>query len=143
MDAALHFANCTAPFYSNIRVGIGYDAANVLSLLLSGASSSAKRALLPIIREMQDKACVVPLQAATDLVEQHRIDIFKIPTESNISDLLMKALNLGALTCLMSPSPSLSPVFGSEIVSSFPPLALRDHPTMEKERRGNGEELTA
>uniref|UniRef100_A0A0G4G2I4 Reverse transcriptase Ty1/copia-type domain-containing protein n=1 Tax=Chromera velia CCMP2878 TaxID=1169474 RepID=A0A0G4G2I4_9ALVE len=143
IDAALHFANCTAPFYSNIRVGIGCDAANVLSLLLSGASSSAERALLPIIREMQDKACVVPLQAATDLVEQHRIGIFKIPTDSNLSDLLTKALDLGALTRLMSPSPSLSPVFGSEIVSSLPPLALRDRPTMEKERRGDGEELTA
>uniref|UniRef100_A0A0G4IDK7 Integrase catalytic domain-containing protein n=1 Tax=Chromera velia CCMP2878 TaxID=1169474 RepID=A0A0G4IDK7_9ALVE len=143
IDTALHFANCTAPFYSNIRVGIGCDAANVLSLLLSGTSSSAKRTLLPIIWEMQDKACVVPLQAATDLVEQHRIGIFKIPTDSNLSDLLTKALNLGALTRLMSPSPSLSPVFGSEIVSSLPPLALRDRPTMEKERRGDGEELTA
>uniref|UniRef100_A0A0G4HAP1 Reverse transcriptase Ty1/copia-type domain-containing protein n=1 Tax=Chromera velia CCMP2878 TaxID=1169474 RepID=A0A0G4HAP1_9ALVE len=106
IDAALHFANCTAPFYSNIRVRIGCDAANVLSLLLSGASSSAERALLPIIQEMQDKACIVPLQAATDLVEQHRIGIFKIPTESNLSDLLTKALDLGALTHLMSPSPS-------------------------------------
>uniref|UniRef100_A0A0G4HSQ5 Uncharacterized protein n=1 Tax=Chromera velia CCMP2878 TaxID=1169474 RepID=A0A0G4HSQ5_9ALVE len=143
IDAALHFANCIAPFYSNIRVGIGCDVANILSLLLSGASSSAKRALLPIIREMQDKACVVPLQAAADLVEQHRIGIFKIPTESNLSDLLMKALNLGALTRLMSPSPSLSPVFGNKIMSSLPPLALRDRPTMEKERRGDGEELTA
>uniref|UniRef100_A0A0G4F3S1 Reverse transcriptase Ty1/copia-type domain-containing protein n=1 Tax=Chromera velia CCMP2878 TaxID=1169474 RepID=A0A0G4F3S1_9ALVE len=143
IDAALHFANCTTPFYSNIRVRIGCDAANVLSLLLSGASSSAEHALLPIIREMQDKACVVPLQAATDLVEQHRIGIFKIPTDSNLSDLLTKALDLGALTRLMSPSPSLSPVFGSEIVSSLPPLALRDRPTMEKERRGDGEELTA
>uniref|UniRef100_A0A0G4H9G2 Uncharacterized protein n=1 Tax=Chromera velia CCMP2878 TaxID=1169474 RepID=A0A0G4H9G2_9ALVE len=92
---------------------------------------------------MQDKACVVPLQAATDLVEQHGIGIFKIPTDSNLSDLLTKALDLGALTRLMSPSPSLFPVFGSEIVSSFPPLALRDHPTIEKERRGDGEELTA
>uniref|UniRef100_A0A0G4F2A1 Uncharacterized protein n=1 Tax=Chromera velia CCMP2878 TaxID=1169474 RepID=A0A0G4F2A1_9ALVE len=142
IDAALHFANCTAPFYSNIRVGIGCDAANVLSLLLSGASSSAEHAFLPIIWEIQDKACIVPLQAATDLVEQHRIGIFKIPTESNISDLLTKALDLGALTRLMSPFPSLSLVFGSEIVSSFPPLALHDHPTMEKERRGDGEELT-
>uniref|UniRef100_A0A0G4HQ72 Uncharacterized protein n=1 Tax=Chromera velia CCMP2878 TaxID=1169474 RepID=A0A0G4HQ72_9ALVE len=92
---------------------------------------------------MQDKACVVPLQAATDLLEQHRIDIFKIPTDSNLSDLLTKGLDLGALTRLMSPSPSLSPVFGSEIVSSLPPLALRDRPTMEKERRGDGEEPTA
>uniref|UniRef100_A0A0G4IDL2 Reverse transcriptase Ty1/copia-type domain-containing protein n=1 Tax=Chromera velia CCMP2878 TaxID=1169474 RepID=A0A0G4IDL2_9ALVE len=117
-------------------------AANVLSLLLFGASSSAEHALLPIIREMQDKACVVPLQAATDLVEQHRIGIFKIPTDSNLSDLLTKALDLGALTRLISPSPSLFPVFGSEIVSFFPPLALRDRPTMEKERRGDGEELT-
>uniref|UniRef100_A0A0G4F9H3 Reverse transcriptase Ty1/copia-type domain-containing protein n=1 Tax=Chromera velia CCMP2878 TaxID=1169474 RepID=A0A0G4F9H3_9ALVE len=138
IDAALHFANCAAPFYSNIRVGIGYDAVNVLSLLLSGTSSSAERALLPIIREIQDKACVVPLQAATDLVEQHRISIFKIPTESNISDLLTKALDLGALTRLMSPSPSLSPVFGSEIVFFLPPLALRDHPTMERERIKGG-----
>uniref|UniRef100_A0A0K6S6R2 Reverse transcriptase Ty1/copia-type domain-containing protein n=1 Tax=Chromera velia CCMP2878 TaxID=1169474 RepID=A0A0K6S6R2_9ALVE len=147
IDATLHFTNCTAPFYSNIRVGIGCDGANVfkLSLLLSGASFSAERALLPIIREMQDKACVVPLQAATDLVEQHRIGIFKISTNSNLSDLLTKALDLGALTRLMSPSPSLSPVFGSEIVSSLPPLALRDghRPTMEKERRRDGEEPTA
>uniref|UniRef100_A0A0G4ICS8 Reverse transcriptase Ty1/copia-type domain-containing protein n=1 Tax=Chromera velia CCMP2878 TaxID=1169474 RepID=A0A0G4ICS8_9ALVE len=82
-------------------------------------------------------------QAATDLVEQHRIDIFKIPTKSNISDLLTKALDLGTLTRLMSPSPSLSPVFGSEIVSSLPPFALHDRPTMEKERRGDREELTA
>uniref|UniRef100_A0A0G4GWQ7 Uncharacterized protein n=1 Tax=Chromera velia CCMP2878 TaxID=1169474 RepID=A0A0G4GWQ7_9ALVE len=152
INAALHFANCTAPFYSNIRVGIDCDAVNVLSLLLSAerallpsvpSSSSAERVLLPIIREMQDKACIVPVQAATDLVEQHRIGIFKIPTESNISDLLTKALDLGALTHLMSPSPSLFPVFGSEIVFSLPPLNLRDRPTIEKERRGDGEELTA
>uniref|UniRef100_A0A0G4G5J0 Reverse transcriptase Ty1/copia-type domain-containing protein n=1 Tax=Chromera velia CCMP2878 TaxID=1169474 RepID=A0A0G4G5J0_9ALVE len=143
IDAALHFVNCAAPFYSNIRVGIGCDVANVLSLLLSGASSSTKHALYPIIQEMQDKACDVPLQAATDLVEQHRIGIFKIPTDSNLSDLPTKALNLGPLTRLMSPSPSLSPVFGSEIVSFLPPLALHDRPTMEKERRGDGEELTA
>uniref|UniRef100_A0A0G4IAC4 Reverse transcriptase Ty1/copia-type domain-containing protein n=1 Tax=Chromera velia CCMP2878 TaxID=1169474 RepID=A0A0G4IAC4_9ALVE len=100
-------------------------------------------ALLPIIWEMQDKACIVPLQAATDLVEQYRISIFKIPTESNLSDLLTKVLDLGALTRLISPSPSLSPVFGSEIMSSLPPLTLHDRPTMEKERRGDGEELTA
>uniref|UniRef100_A0A0G4GHW8 Uncharacterized protein n=1 Tax=Chromera velia CCMP2878 TaxID=1169474 RepID=A0A0G4GHW8_9ALVE len=92
---------------------------------------------------MQDKACVIPLQAATDLVEQHRIGIFKIPTDSNLSDPLTKALNLGVLTDLMSPSPSLSLVFGSEIVFSLPPLTLRDHPTMEKEKRGDGEEPTA
>uniref|UniRef100_A0A0G4FH13 Reverse transcriptase Ty1/copia-type domain-containing protein n=1 Tax=Chromera velia CCMP2878 TaxID=1169474 RepID=A0A0G4FH13_9ALVE len=62
-------------------------------LLLSAAGVKVFRTLLG-----QDKACVVPLQATTDLVEQHRIGIFKIPTESNISDLLTKVLDLGALT---------------------------------------------
>uniref|UniRef100_A0A0G4IG85 Reverse transcriptase Ty1/copia-type domain-containing protein n=1 Tax=Chromera velia CCMP2878 TaxID=1169474 RepID=A0A0G4IG85_9ALVE len=108
------------------------------SPLLSVAGMKVFRTLLG-----QDKACVVPLQAATDLVEQHRIGIFKIPTDSNLSDLLTKALDLGVLTHLMSPSPSLSSVFGSEIVSSLPPLALHDRTTMEKERKGDGEELTA
>mmetsp|Transcript_266 Transcript_266/g.648 ORF Transcript_266/g.648 Transcript_266/m.648 type:complete len:123 (-) Transcript_266:143-511(-) len=43
LDAAIYFATCMQPFYKSI--GIGCDAANVLSLLLSGAPSSAERAL--------------------------------------------------------------------------------------------------
>uniref|UniRef100_A0A0G4HPT3 Integrase catalytic domain-containing protein n=1 Tax=Chromera velia CCMP2878 TaxID=1169474 RepID=A0A0G4HPT3_9ALVE len=126
LDAAIYFAACMQPFYKSIRIGIGCDAANVLSLLLSGAPSSAERALLPLVKELKDHACVVPVLAATDLADDYRVGIFKVPTEMNIFDVLTKALDLRPLTRRMRKSPVASPVFGVEIVSSLPPLVFRE-----------------
>uniref|UniRef100_A0A0G4HH11 Integrase catalytic domain-containing protein n=1 Tax=Chromera velia CCMP2878 TaxID=1169474 RepID=A0A0G4HH11_9ALVE len=126
LDAAIYFTTCIQPFYKSIRIGIGCDAANVLSLLLSGAPSSAERALLPLVKELKDRACIVPVFAATDLADNHRVSVFKVSTEINISDVLTKALDLGLLTRHMCKSPVASPVFHAEIVSSFPPLVLRE-----------------
>uniref|UniRef100_A0A0G4GJ65 Integrase catalytic domain-containing protein n=1 Tax=Chromera velia CCMP2878 TaxID=1169474 RepID=A0A0G4GJ65_9ALVE len=53
LDAAIYFAACMQPFYKSTRIGIGCDAANVFSLLLSGAPSSAERALLPLVKELK------------------------------------------------------------------------------------------
>uniref|UniRef100_A0A0G4H3D1 Uncharacterized protein n=1 Tax=Chromera velia CCMP2878 TaxID=1169474 RepID=A0A0G4H3D1_9ALVE len=114
------------PFYKSIRIGIGCDATNVLFLLLSGAPSSAERALLPLVKELKDRACVVPVLAATDLADDHRVGVFKVPTEMNISDIFMKALDLGPLTRRMRKSPVASLIFGAKIVSSLPPLILRE-----------------
>uniref|UniRef100_A0A0G4IA33 Reverse transcriptase Ty1/copia-type domain-containing protein n=1 Tax=Chromera velia CCMP2878 TaxID=1169474 RepID=A0A0G4IA33_9ALVE len=124
VDTSLHFAACLIPFYKSVKIGIGCDAANVLHLLQSGGASSAERALLPLVRRLGDRACMVPLLAVTDLTEQHKVGVFKIPTDVNVSDILTKARDIRLLFRLLSLSADASELFRLAECSRLPPLSL-------------------
>uniref|UniRef100_A0A0G4FIF7 Uncharacterized protein n=1 Tax=Chromera velia CCMP2878 TaxID=1169474 RepID=A0A0G4FIF7_9ALVE len=122
VDDAIYTTLCISSFYQTVRLAVGCDAANVFHLIKSGAPTSAERALLPVLKGLNNKACVVPLLAATDLTELHQIAVFKIPTDQNISDVLTKALNVGFLNGLMQLTSTVPSVFGEDIVASTPPF---------------------
>uniref|UniRef100_A0A0G4GDL8 Uncharacterized protein n=1 Tax=Chromera velia CCMP2878 TaxID=1169474 RepID=A0A0G4GDL8_9ALVE len=124
VDASLHFDACLIPFYKSVKIGIGCDAANVLHLLQSGDASSAKKALLSLVHCLGDRACVVPLLVLADLTKQHKVGVFKIPTDVNISDILTKAHDIGLLSQLLSLSADAPELFGLAECSRLPPFSL-------------------
>jgi hypothetical protein len=81
----------------SLTLSVYTDAQDVLDLLASAAARPAERSLIAKVKSLQGKTAVVPTLAIVDRVEEGRIALRKVATDSNLADGLTKPMATTAL----------------------------------------------
>jgi hypothetical protein len=97
VDYLLSVAPFLRAFWRDVRISVGNDSGNLLSLMRQYHPSCAEKRLIADIKRLQGKAAVIPTMALRDVINAKKIVVFKVPTKENLADALTKCMNVAAL----------------------------------------------